>query len=208
MSPLELFLPARSNKPIARRANDHHQRKYPIPRFDTQPLGLSRTYQCALNRKAAAATHEDARWSARLPRNTTHDEATKKKIVVTALSAARTSNHDHGPPPQIALDAVTKASQPGIGGSIAPPPTPLTTGRNHAAPLSSHAPEIRRYGLLMLISLRVTILIRHKYMRKLPQRLGTYLHWLPAICRCLISAFTESRPANSFPDQFCSNVQQ
>jgi hypothetical protein len=70
--------------------------------------------------------------------------------------------------PRAAPDAITNACQPLTGGPISPPPTPVTVGRNQATPLSRHALEIRRYGLLILMPLGATILIRHEYMHKMP----------------------------------------
>jgi hypothetical protein len=88
-----LFRPARSNNPIASTANDNHQREYPIPRSDIQPSGLSRIYQCALKRKAAAATHADTRRSEGVPPNTAHGEPTMKSSVVNMLRVASIASY-------------------------------------------------------------------------------------------------------------------
>src|ERR1700731_3170434 len=74
---------ARSNRPIASKRKESHQRKYPILRADLSDP--KRTNQCALVMNAVAATHADARNSERDPRSTTHGEPNRKSSVVTEL---------------------------------------------------------------------------------------------------------------------------
>ncbi len=138
------------NKPIASTIKDSHQRKYPILRSDlSEP---KRTYQCVLTMKTVVATHAHPRCNERDPRNATHGEPNMKKSVVTALTVASTAKYQaskwklsYG---QTAQNATRNACHPGSPpGRLTPP---LTTGRNQAVNWSSHAPEIRRWGLLIL----------------------------------------------------------
>jgi len=75
-------------------------------------------------------------------------DGTKAGIVVAVSSDRREEGASAS---AIAQDAARNAAHPGKPGPISPPKTPLTTGRNQAAPWSSQAPEIRKRGLLILL---------------------------------------------------------
>jgi hypothetical protein len=145
-----LLRPARSNKPTVRTANDNHQKKYPIPRPNSQP------FQCALKKKATAAVHAEKCLSARVPRNITHGEPMMNSSDVSTL---RIASREY-PAPKLAklggmtaLSAMTKASKPLKVGPILPPSRPVTTGRNQAEAFRNQASAIRRFGLRICIAI-------------------------------------------------------
>lgn len=118
------FPSTRSNKPIASKTNENHQKKYPIPNLDTNPPGLRSTYQCELRTKAATATHAETRLTERDPLTATQGEPKINKTVATTLPvASRVSYHVPNTVSvrgQNAVQASKKAPHPVIGLMLPP----------------------------------------------------------------------------------------
>ena len=101
---------------------------------------------------AVNATQADLFRSDRDPRNTTHGEPNMKSSVVSTLTVARAEwYHESNSIPlqgQTPQAAPRNACHPGIAGRYSPG---LITGRNQATKWSSHAAEIRRPDLFILL---------------------------------------------------------
>ena len=128
MRGLSTMVPStRSNKPIASKTNENHQKKYPIPNLDTNPPGLRSTYQCELRTKVATATHAETRLTERDPLTATQGEPKINKTVATTLPvASRVSYH--------VPNTVSVRGHEGCAGEQESPPS---SNRVNAAPHST-----------------------------------------------------------------------